>query len=245
MPMTSTDSKWPMQTINKSIDMDAPWYRYDRDRRSWGRTCDYSNMFNIATWDPGKGVHPAQFCVWNVQTGVWRQLASEWFDHIPYSRPKGSDELTQMEIINSSRAFFGWTKLYADNTNQVLEVIHERGEVPGMVPVRINTNTKQMFLTEITKFLGTSAIKLLPDERQAKQLHQIRNDGSCPTSYGPNGGHGEPLTTIGLALIGHLIEDSDKKESVRVIHRGHKLSDRERRAATFGDPGRPTKRWRF
>jgi hypothetical protein len=236
VPMTSTDSKWGMDIINKSIDPDLTWYRYDRERRSWGRACDYASMFNIATWDPGKGIHPAQFCVFNVQGGVWRQLASEWFDHMPYARARGDDTLTQTEIINASRNFFGWQKLYGDNTNQVLEFAHERGEIPGLVPIRISSPVRNGFLTEITKFLGTDGLKLLPDERQAKQLHQIRNDGSCPTSYGPNGGHGEPLTTIGMALTGHLIEDPGDLVRVQVIQRGTRMSAQDRAASNLG-PG--------
>lgn len=234
VPMTSTDSKWGMDIINKSIDPDLVWYRYDRDHRTWGLRCDYASMFNVATWDPGKGVHPAQFCVFNIQGGVWRQIASEWFDHMPYARARGDDSLTQTEIINASRNFFGWDKLYGDNTNQVLEFAHERGEIPGLVPIRISSPVRNGFLTEITKFLGTDGLKLLPDERQAKQLHQIRNDGSCPTSYGPNGGHGEPLTTLGLALTGHLIEDPGDQKRVRVIQRGTRMSAQDRAAATMG-----------
>jgi Arc/MetJ-type ribon-helix-helix transcriptional regulator len=38
--------------------------------------------------------------------------------------------------------------------------------------------------------------------------------------------------------------DAEQK-TIRIIQRGTRLSDRERRAATFGEPGRPTKRWRF
>lgn len=244
VPMTSTDSKWDMQIINKSIDLDLAWYRYDRDHRTWGLRCDYANQFNIATWDPGKGVHPAQFCVFNVQGGVWRQIASEWFDHMPYARARGDDSLTQIEIINASRNFFGWEKLYGDNTNQVLEFAHERGEIPGLVPIRISSPVRNGFLTEITKFLGTDGLKLLPDERQAKQLHQIRNDGSCPTSYGPNGGHGEPLTTLGLALTGHLIEDPGDQKRVRVIQRGTRMSAQDRAASNLG-PGDVRKEPRF
>jgi hypothetical protein len=43
VPMTSTDSKWGMDIINKSIDPDLVWYRYDRDHRTWGLRCDYAS----------------------------------------------------------------------------------------------------------------------------------------------------------------------------------------------------------
>jgi len=233
VPMTSTDSKWSTPTINKSIDMALPWYRYDQARRSWGKRCQHADKNNIATWDLGEAVHPAHFCVWRLESGAWRQIASEWFDKVPYTRASGSTELTQLDIINQSKLFFGWTKLYADNTDRVLQFIHERKEMPGLVPIKITVPVRKSFINEITKYLGTPALKLVSDERQAAQLHQIRNDGSCPVSYGPNGGHGEPLTTVGLALIGHLIEAQDVKKRTRIVPHGTRLKKTARRAASW------------
>jgi hypothetical protein len=211
-PLTALDSKYELDRIYRSIDPELSWYHYDREARKWLGKFENKGMVTIGSWDLGRFVHPAHFCVWVVQSGTWTQIASEWMNGVKYET-KDSQELSQLDILKQAISFFGLRYIYADNTNQAIQGIVDRGDVPSLVPISIGPQVKLACATAIDRFLGTPYLKLLPDARQRTQLHNIKKDLSCSVTFGELGGHGEPLTTIGLAIEGPRIHISNLEKA--------------------------------
>ncbi len=203
-PRSSAESFFEIDRIDKSIEygLEAGLVNYDN---GFGflpfKKEDYLGAKIVASYDPGQSKHPAHFAIFAYKNGVLIQILSKFMDNWDYTsislgRP------SQFRYINSAVEHFGIQQIWGDNTNSVLKTTIERGEIPGLVELKISHSLKGKMAYAIQKHLGKPEIKLLSDRRQKETLLSVQNEGLkiVETSQG----HGEFFTTLGFVVINTL-----------------------------------------
>lgn len=164
----------------------------------------------IAGLDIGKKQHPAHLAVFAVlrrwlpdpdpeKTGLVErpdghlvQLHSKWMDSWAYTR--------QADYCSRAIEFFDIARLDYDNTRGEFESLAEQGRLhPNMNPVSLSGTSKDAMSGAFDAFAADGRLVLLDsdDGRQSRQLAVVTNDLDAVET---NEGHGEPFTSIGLAV---------------------------------------------
>ena len=165
---------------------------------------EWSINGSVAGIDIGKKRHPAHLAVFACVTreitldedttlrspaGHLFQVHSKWMDGWDYQR--------QVQYCQRTIDHFGIRALPYDNTRGEYEGLDEMGMVPPqMTPVSLNRPTNQEVASALDVYATSDRLKLLPDDRQNRQLKVVTNDLDAVET---GDGHGESFWSIGLA----------------------------------------------
>jgi hypothetical protein len=160
----------------------------------------------VAGHDIGKRQHPAHFVVFaclerptpdgkgklkSSKAGHLVQLHQKWMDGWDYTR--------QNEYHKQAVDYFGLDSIWIDNTRGEFDSLDEMGQLPSQSElVSLSGGTKGEMAGYLDVFSGAGRVKLLNDGRQKRQLTVVTQDLDAVET---NEGHGEPFTSIGLALM--------------------------------------------
>ena len=204
VPRSSAESFFEADRIDKSIEfgLESGLVNYDA---GFGflpfNDDDYFGKIIVASYDPGQMKHPAHFTVFAYGNGELTQILSKFMDRWDYTSVS-SDRPSQFRYIKNAVEHFGIQRIWGDNTNSVLKTTIERGEIPGLVEVKISHSLKGKMAYAIQKHLGKPELKILNDKRQKETLLSVQNEGLkiVETSQG----HGEFFTTLGFVVLNTL-----------------------------------------
>jgi hypothetical protein len=202
VPRSSAESFFEQDRIEKSMeygrqeglinydDGNLGFLRFNRDD-FWGQKI-------VAGYDAGKSRHPAHFVVFAYGNGMLTQILSKWMDSWDYSFSY-EGKPSQFKYINDAVKHFGIQKIWGDNTNSVLTSAIERGDIPGLVEIKISHSLKGKMAYSLQKHLGKPELRLLGDNRQSDSLLSVQNEGLKIVET--TAGHGEAFTSLGFVLI--------------------------------------------
>jgi len=204
VPRSSAESFFEADRIDKSIEfgLEIGLVNYDA---GFGflpfNENDYFGKSIVASYDPGQMKHPAHFAIFAYGDGELTQILSKFMDKWDYTSVS-PDRPSQFRYIKNAVEHFGIQRIWGDNTNSVLKTTIERGEIPGLVEVKISHSLKGKMAYAIQKHLGKSELKILNDKRQKETLLSVQNEGLkiVETSQG----HGEFFTTLGFIVLNTL-----------------------------------------
>lgn len=160
----------------------------------------------VAGHDIGKKNHPAHFAVFaclpreipdadgrlsSAKAGHLVQLHQKWMDGWDYTR--------QNRYHQQAVDYFGLDAIWIDNTRGEFDSLEEMGQLPQESKlVSLSGGTKGEMAGYLDVFSASGRVKLLNDGRQKRQLTVVTQDLDAVET---NEGHGEPFTSIGLALM--------------------------------------------
>lgn len=203
-PRSSAESFFEVDRIDKSIEFGLEGGLVNHDNGFGFLPFDINNYFGktiIASYDPGQSKHPAHFAVFAYGDGILTQILSKFMDNWDYTSIS-PERPSQFRYIRDAIKHFGIQKTWGDNTNSVLKTTIERGEIPGLIEVKISSSLKGKMAYAIQKHLGKPELKILNDKRQKETLLSVQNEGLkiVETSQG----HGEFFTTLGFVVVNTL-----------------------------------------
>lgn len=221
-PARETLKSWiPRKLIQKAV-VDSPE--------------EHEPKVTVGGLDLGKRKHPSHLVFFEPHGRVLRQIHSQWFDRKDYTEVLATTCLL-CEQYNCNLC-------YADNTRADLDSFFEQGVFryhdvfnpehmriydmnPAIEGVPISLQQKWKIAQYLYNAFEQEKITLLPDARQERQLANVDGNLQAPET---TEGHGEPFTTIGLAVkaafeLGYLVDS-------RVTHK-RQLSKEERECRMF------------
>lgn len=163
----------------------------------------------VASWDPGKKVHPAHFSVFEVVDGKKRQRFQIFFDGMDYS--------DQVNNVLSYVDRFKIDTCYFDNTRSELESYWEKNILPRSVfkPLVMTDKNQHKMAVAYERDVNDKIIMLLPDERQRQSILQVTNDLEAVES---NIGHGDAFWTGAMVCGGDRISSTQMiQDKARIL----------------------------
>ena len=153
---------------------------------------------NTAKWsegvfaglDLGSRQHPSHMAIVEIRDDVIWQIISQWWDSAPLD-----------SVIDEAMALgaeHGVDRLCYDDTRGELQVLAERDELPSSwMGVTFTRQSKQRMAARLAMALERGQLKLLPDERQKRQLALVDQMLQAPET---DEGHSDCFWSLGLAL---------------------------------------------
>ena len=134
--------------------------------------------------------HPSHLAIIRTEDGVYYQTVSEWFD-----------ETALNDVLEACKALcdeHGVSRLLFDNTRDELTVPMARGDVPGnWEEERFTAQGKFEMARRLEYVLNAGELKLLPDERQQRQLALVNDMLKAEETAE---GHADCFWSIALAV---------------------------------------------
>ena len=113
----------------------------------------------------------------------------------------GWEYIDQLEYIKEAMKAFNIAKLKYDNTRAEFESFVEEGRMPGGCEgVTFKASNKYQMSTDLDALVTSGKIKLLPDDRQRRQLLNVDNDLQAAET---DEGHGDSFFSICLAVAAY------------------------------------------
>lgn len=134
--------------------------------------------------------HPSHLAIIRSDNGIYYQTASEWFDETPLN-----DVLEACKALCSEH---GVERLLFDNTRDELTVPMSRGDVPSnWEGIKFTAQGKYEMARRLEYLLHAGELKLLPDERQKRQLALVDDMLKAEESAE---GHADCFWSLALAV---------------------------------------------
>ena len=165
----------------------------------WNERKDTTDYDRIGGWDLGKKNHPAHFVIFEKRGKKRVQIHDHWFDREDYTK--------QLEYIQSYVEGMGLYRVFYDSTRGELEMLAEKGELPGEFQgIPFTFKGKHMMANSFDRAITNKEIELLNVPRTLNQILMVNNELQAPTS--PEG-HGDSFWSICLTFMDQEDEGVD------------------------------------
>ncbi len=156
----------------------------------WGEQ-DRGDYDRVAGWDLGKKNHPAHFSVFEKRGKKRVQIHDHWFDRQDYT--------AQLEYIQAHVDAMGIYRVFYDATRGELEMLDEKGELPGEFEgVHFTFKGKHKMAGALDRAITNKEIELLNIPRTLNQIMMVNNELQSPET--PEG-HGDSFWSVALSFM--------------------------------------------
>ena len=205
IPARRTESFLEEREVQEALIPCTPDFADEYDWEAWDRHIRDLKGVSYAGIDIGKVRHPSHICVltYDDKTGILWQRESIFLQEV--------DHVEQLEICKELIERYQISKFYYDASRGEWDVFRERGELPPqMEPMHFNQYTRGAMAYAIRYFLSQKVdidgpdgrrhespkLRLLPDERQLRQLLSVDDELQSLDSRWE---HGDAFWSLGMA----------------------------------------------
>lgn len=184
-----------VNTSNKNFNI--PQWNKEVERREQAE--EENDFDRVGGWDLGKKNHPAHFVIFERRGKSRVQIHDKWFDREDYT--------AQLEYIQAHVDAMGLYRVFYDSTRGELEMLDEKGELPGEFEgVHFTFKGKHKMANAFDRAITNKEIELLNIQRTLNQVLMVSNDLQAPET--PEG-HGDSFWSICLTFMDQEDEGTD------------------------------------